>query len=236
MTRIFRTLVPVLTIICAFGLFFYLGFQGGVSPERPGHVPPRRPVRIDAANANLKAQMLGLPEVENEKSVAEPEAIISNDETMFQSQLKNCLNKETKLTATEFIESQLDSSVLKREIQIENFHFTLANGTERRIQTLPPSGQLASGARRIKIFSLDAENLPVPEKIPAEILRLPYARQIYALSEGREPFFSQARESVDFNDKQKMSLEWTNQKISEFQWSGPGFVFSCHGSRCHCSH
>lgn len=235
MQKMFRPIFSVAFVLVFLGLFFYLGFQGGTSKESQGSVLARKPVKIDVNESTVKAQILGLTE-DDSLAMETPQQELGNTDIKFQQQLKNCLNLETELSLTDFIETQMERSALKREVLIENYHFALSNGTERRIQTLPAAGDLAKGPRRIRVFSLDAENLPVPEKISADIQKLPYSRQIHALSEGREPFFAQAREVAELKGGQKMELEWTQQKVSEFQWSGAGFLFSCRESDCHCSH
>ena len=233
----------VLKIMSACGLlilFFVFGYKSGLSPENPGRVGPHKKVDLKTVDAEVKAQLIGQSvagHFDEGKVNINQNQFKNLDSEDFQVQLKTCLDKTTDKSLNDFIESLIVDSVSRSETLFENYHFSLSNGTERRIQISPREGETSGGVRVLKLFSVDAENLPIPEKVPKAIRSLPIAQQISRLSEGREPFYSQVRERLTLKNGDNLEIEWKQNKVNEFQWTGEGFLFSCAtGASCHCSH
>ncbi len=229
----FQTLFLVFCVVIMLGGAFYLGFRGGTSPTQVGQVLPKRPVQVDFSGDQVASRLSGVgfsPSPRTEAPVASGDA--------FFVALKACLGRETEQPMQEYMEIEIETAAVERNLQFENLHFRLRNGSERRLQIIPSEGDIATvqsgGHLQIKVFGVDSEDLPVPESIPASILSLPLARQMHALSEGREPHYSQRRELVKLSENQVLDVEWINGKIQEFQWTDPGFVLSCHQETCVC--
>lgn len=156
-------------------------------------------------------------------------------ESNFRSQLAPCLGLDTDLEPNDFINSQIEQFAIRRSLEFENLHYLLADGRERRLQLIPHQGELQSKDQlQLKMFSVDEEGLPIPEKIPPAIEHLSIPKQRLILSEDREPIFSQRRELITLPEDQTLAVEWRQGHITEFQWSANNFSFACRDKNCKC--
>jgi hypothetical protein len=234
--KYFQSFFLVLCVILFLGGAFYLGLHGGTSSPRLGRASLQRPVVLNFSEDQVASRLIG--------NSASKEPIVSTNPTenkeftTFSRSLKLCTSRVTELSMQEYMEIEIETGAIEKSLQFENLHFHLQNGMERRLQILPAEGDVGSNETaeqyQIRVFGVDSQDLPIPQKISPEISKLPFPRQMHALSEGREPLFMQRRELIKMYHGQTIDVEWINGRVREFQWIGQGFVLSCHQENCIC--
>ena len=117
--------------------------------------------------------------------------------------------------------------IAKEEVSLENFHLTLANGSQRRIHVVIADNTNSRDKKEIRLFKLDAEGYP--ERMPLkgnETLES-------LLNQGRLTRH-EAKSQLLLKDGSSVELETHDQKVFEFQFNNHGKVLSCRFKECLC--
>lgn len=115
----------------------------------------------------------------------------------------------------------------REETTYENFHMTLADGTERRIHVVASDSSNSPDKKEIRYFKLDKQGFP--EKVP-----LKPADTLQSLMALGHVHTHEVKKDVLLKDKTKLSLEEHNDQIYEFQYNNNGKVLSCRIRQCQC--
>ena len=179
------------------------------------------------------------PENVNEISIPQqvfPETKISEFQKSMQTEFKKCFPdyQSSKINTTKDIVDYFEKQFLveKKSIDIENFHFKLKSGEERRVHlTLSNRPNIN---REMKIFKVDADGLP--EKIPGteNEIKNPTPTQIQKSISMGNVYFHQIKEVIIYKNGARSFIDWINDEPHEFQFLNPTHTFSCSTDSCHC--
>lgn len=125
------------------------------------------------------------------------------------------------------------TGVRERRLQLENWHLRLPSGEEKRIMLLPSDRENANGRLEVRLFDVDAEGLPVPQKLGPKAYN-PSARFLQELKSQGEIQFHQRKENIALNDGQSLDVEWINGQLHDLQVFTNNKSFSCRNLNCHC--
>lgn len=117
--------------------------------------------------------------------------------------------------------------VAKEEVHLENFHLTLPDGSERRLQVLVSDSTNTPDKKELRFFKLDKEGYP--ERLPLResdtqesLLRLGKLTQ------------HESKRTIHLKDKSSVAVEEHNNQVYEFQFNNHGRVLSCRLRACQC--
>lgn len=171
--------------------------------------------------------------IEGQETLEEPQAISEDQITdNFFKTLQQCAPEIAAQTigTPEALLAYLQNSVgiKKRDVALENYHLTLADGAVRRVHVIVDDNTNSKDKREIRFFKLDEEGYP--ERIP-----LPEGATLKSLLEMGRLDKHEVRQSLVFVDGSSIDIETHNKKVFEFQYNHDGRIFSCRYSNCHCS-
>jgi hypothetical protein len=115
----------------------------------------------------------------------------------------------------------------KEDVSYENFHMTIADGSERRIHVVTTDSSNSPDKKEIRFFKLDKEGFP--EKIP-----LKATDTLASLMAMGQVHTHEVKREVLLKDKTSVSIEEHNDQIYEFQYSNHGKILSCRIRQCQC--
>lgn len=117
--------------------------------------------------------------------------------------------------------------VAKEEVHIENFHITLPDGSERRLQVLVADNTNTPDKKELRFFKLDKEGYPERLTIKSS------DTQESLLSLGKLTQHESKR-TIQLKDKSTVAVEEHNNQVYEFQFNNHGRVLSCRLRVCQC--
>lgn len=115
----------------------------------------------------------------------------------------------------------------KHEHLIENYHLTLPDGSERRIQVVADDNTNSTSKKELRFFKLDQEGYP-------ERLSLKHTDTLEGLLSLGELKRQEIKSVIQLKDGTSLNLEIHNKKVFEFQFNNLGKMLSCRNSSCHC--
>lgn len=159
----------------------------------------------------------------------------------FLQTLQQCHDEVSSqgITTPEALMNYLDRSIGKESesIEIENYIFTLPDGSERRIHLAQADNTNSKDKRELRFFGVDAEGYPQRIELTPEQKSMPLEdlkKSLLAQGELRE---HQVKSSVNLRDGSFLSVETHNKNVYEFQWRGNNpedHTLSCRNRSCLC--
>lgn len=212
--------------LAAFALFFVLGLKGGTQATKPGHILPAKAVNLDlttqAANSLLPGSGL-------------PSRAAASEQDSLEDGLKKCLGVQLQGGIEIYIAGLIVDPDVHHEVLLHNIHLETKDGRQLRIQALGPSGDTQSmNPTEVRLFTVDAENLPVRADLPAELQALKPAQQWAQLQKMGRQIFEQKKEIFHKKDGLSLRIEWRDGNLFEIYWMGSKASFACSASRCDC--
>lgn len=182
------------------------------------------------AQVNSDLPPVPAPNPDGTKSLSNaPNAIDPNNN--FMQTLAVCQPKLTQLALQSpeayYARLKQDVGVRKTDIEIENYHLRMADGSELRVQVLPEDNTNSQSRKEFRVFKLDAQGYP-------ERLTLQTGDTLDRVLASGDLIRKEWRERTELNDGSVFVVETHNQNIYEFQHMGSANTFSCQGKSCVC--
>lgn len=117
--------------------------------------------------------------------------------------------------------------IASESVSYENFHMTVADGSERRIHVVAVDNSNSPDKKEVRFFKLDKEGFP--EKIP-----LRSSDTLTSLMAQGQVHTHEVKREVILKDDTNLSVEEHNDQIYEFQYSNHGKILSCRIRHCQC--
>jgi hypothetical protein len=159
-------------------------------------------------------------------------------EAKDQSEITKCLGAPAK-NMEEFkalVESKI--SVEKEAIlEWKNVHFTDGEGKKFRLRLEKETSESGKISTRLKLFSVDAEDLPDPIKVPEDQMYNPSERVIQSYLDGKNIALEQELNTVPLADGGEMRLETENGKPVSLELESKTIKVACASkfqSSCRC--
>lgn len=171
-----------------------------------------------------------------DKSSSLPESVkettpADSGKNTFLDALKKCapeIAAQTIATPEALIEYLQKSIGIKhKEIPLENYHLTLDNGDQRRIQILVDDNTNSSDKKELRFFKLDQEGIP-------ERLALSEDETLESLLSKGKITRHEVRSELVLKDGSSLNLEMHDNKVFEFQYNNHGQLLSCRFQDCLC--
>lgn len=174
---------------------------------------------------NLPTHTFETPVSEEKKENPEPQ------EDNFRDSLEKCAPEIAAqgLGTPEALIEYLKKSVgmANEEIDLENFHLTLPDGTHRRIQLVIADNTNSTSKKELRLFKLDQEGFP-------ERLTLSPGDTLQSLLALGELTQHEVKSRISLKDGSSLLLEMHNNQVFELQFNNLGHLLSCRYSSCHC--
>lgn len=110
---------------------------------------------------------------------------------------------------------------------IENYHLTLPDGSERRVQVVVDDNTNSTTKKELRFFKLDQEGYP--ERL--NLRKTDTLESLLALGNLKR---QEIKSEVQLKDGTSLTFETHNNKVYEFQFNNLGKMLSCRNSSCHC--
>lgn len=147
----------------------------------------------------------------------------------FVSALKTCFGESAGETSPDALLLRLAPMITDHETGIENWHIRRPDGREERLMLL------TEGSRReVRLFGVDAENLPVPKPLDAKIAVNPSAETLEALKLPGDVVYHQTQETLKFRDGTSAKVERVNDRVHDVQIFLKDQTLSCRDLECQC--
>lgn len=117
--------------------------------------------------------------------------------------------------------------VAKEETAYENYHMTVADGTERRIHVVTSDTSNSPDKKEVRFFKLDKEGFP-------ERVALKPGEDLTSLMSQGRVHTHEVKKEIQLKDKSTLGLEEHNEQIYEFQYNNHGKILSCRIRQCQC--
>lgn len=117
--------------------------------------------------------------------------------------------------------------IQSEEVSLENFHLTLPDGSQRRIQVVIADNTNSTTKKELRLFKLDPEGYP--ERLPLKTTD--NLKSLLALGSLAR---HEVRSQFTLKDGSSLSLELHNDQVFEFQFNNQGQLLSCRHRACHC--
>lgn len=172
------------------------------------------------------------------KVEATPDVAHAQKESEFRMALIECAPEVAAqgIGTPEALLNYLDKSigVASESIEIENYNFTLPDGTERRIHLIPADNSNAKNARELRYYKLDAEGLPERIYLPKNEAFNPSPEFIQRLMKDSNIHLHQVKKNWTLKDESRLATESINDKINSFQLFLAEKTLSCQELECGC--
>lgn len=113
------------------------------------------------------------------------------------------------------------------ETLLENFHLTLPDGSQRRVQVVIADNTNSTTEKELRFFKLDQEGYP-------ERLALKTGDTLQSLLALGKLTRHEVKSQLTLKDGTSLAVELHNRQIFEFQFNNLGRLLSCRHSACHC--
>lgn len=122
---------------------------------------------------------------------------------------------------------QKSVGISQENIAVENYHITLADGSQRRIHVIANDASNSADKKEIRYYKLDAEGYP-------ERIALKKEDSLQSLLGQGTLNRHELRADLKLKDGSAVQLEKHDQKVFEFQYNNHGRVLSCRHNHCQC--
>ena len=175
------------------------------------------------------------PEDMNQMGVGALEATEPSE--YFEKSLTECISLNTfnPLRSSSELIQYLQSLNPTKSIQIENYHFKLPNGDERRVHLIPTENGDKGVGRELRLFKLDSDGMPERIEAGSQLEKNPTNEEVQGLLSQGKVFYHQTKEVWTFPDDMNLNVEFQNNKVFEFQLQVQTQTFSCRLNDCECT-
>lgn len=149
----------------------------------------------------------------------------------FESSLRSCAPERQASTLESLLTSLESETPAGKQTQWRNYVLTWGDGSERRVMVTPKENANTRFAWDIKFFSVDAEGLPVPEELPANVEGPGDLARLLSMGEvrgGAEAY------QIALNSAESLLIERRDGRITDFQWRRGDKSMLCSVERCTC--
>lgn len=136
------------------------------------------------------------------------------------------------------VRNEIGDPVIRSE-DWSNTHIILPNGEQRRIRIEMEYDANDRIIKRLKYYSLDKENLPVPIQLNDESTLDPQDTFIASLEKEGQVFLREKGERIYFQNGEELIFTQKNERLSDVEANRNGRTFKCIGletgkSSCSC--
>ncbi|MBO9666517.1 MAG: hypothetical protein J7501_06845 [Bdellovibrio sp.] len=117
--------------------------------------------------------------------------------------------------------------VKQEQINIENYHLALADGSQRRVQLISADNTNSANKKELRFFKLDAQGYP-------ERLALKGTETVESLLAMGKVQRTERKSELTLKDGSQVTLETHDNKVYEFQFNNHGKILSCRLKECQC--
>lgn len=153
-----------------------------------------------------------------------------NSDGDFKTTSQACLGSTWSSYETFPDELKRTYKIQSQVTDIENFHLKLPNGEERRIHVVSDG----RNQKTVRFFGLDAEGLPTPIPLSAELRSQSMDKVVENLKSQGQIFFHQSKERWLLGNGSTLVVTFENGKAYEFQLFGSDKTLSCLKNSCQC--
>lgn len=167
-------------------------------------------------------------------SPAAPGAALPQDS--FRQAVRTCFdNAESDVNPTDLVRHlETSRGLTSRDTPVENWHLARPDGSEERLMLVWSDRANAAGKKEVRLFDVDDEGLPVPQKLDARRAYNPSPEYVESLKARGEVLFHQRRELLKFADGTSASVEWVDGSVREMQIFLAARTLSCLNLDCRC--
>lgn len=156
----------------------------------------------------------------------------------FQDILADCAPElaEQKLKSpTDLVNFLINNIGIKNEeVDIENYNFTLADGSERRIHLIPAENSNSKTFRELHYFKLDSEGFPKRIYIPKNQAINPSNSLLAEMMENASIHLHQIKKRIVLKDESSLALDIINDQTEAVQFFGKLKSLNCEKLLCQC--
>jgi hypothetical protein len=115
---------------------------------------------------------------------------------------------------TRLFEALKPNIAASRELALRNVHVRLRDGSVRRLQILPGDG---AGRMVLRYFTVDAEDLPVPEALPLDLQNISTDEAARRFMNEGEVLLDESEETLRWNDRKSARVIFHGEKVVQLQ-------------------
>ena len=191
------------------------------NPQAPPEVAGENKVDESVVRAQFVEALKGLGSCLDIKNVVDPD--------QGEAKLDNLINS---------VRNEIGDPVIRSE-DWSTTHLTLPNGEQRRIRIEMEYDANDRIVKRLKYYSLDKENLPVPIQLNAESTLDPQDSFIASLEKDGQISLREKGERIYFQNGEELIFTQRNDRVSDIEINRNGRTFKCMGlesgkSSCSC--
>lgn len=234
-------------LLVAVGLLMFIWFGSGAS------TPPRRlsPTSVETPPEQSADQRSGKPPlptklvVKNATGASSGDAAESNKMSLSEAMrdlilgctkghraFANVASSRDFATLDEFIRKALatNSAGAASTVVQQNVHIVDESGKQLRLQISPRSGESEGESAEIKMYSVDAEGLPVREKLPRHLRGVLPEEAVAKFQAMGETTLEETTETVRFDEDSSARLIRRQGKVSQLEIYFPGGGLNCESN------
>lgn len=159
----------------------------------------------------------------------------------FTQALEQCVNTDPKfevirgsMDLTEIVSNLDRARVIRNEREVENYHYRMADQSERRLQLIYDELPDAPPSVDAHLFIVNSDGLPVPAELPEELQDNPSPESINTILQNGQVFFHQLRRHLILDNDLYAEIESINDVPNEVVVRSENFSLVCIRRNCRC--
>lgn len=162
---------------------------------------------------------------------------LDSNEFLTPQLVMKCLQEKTPSTldSLDALHSWLNQKYppLEEQVDIENYNFTLSDGSERRLHLIPLDNTQGTG-RELRFYKVDSEGYPERIALSSKESLNPSSNLINQFLSQGQVTLHQLKKRYVLPEGGSLSLDIRNNKIHELQWRTSRASLLCLGMQCRC--